>query len=404
MALGDRRLEAICAGDDLPVDTLKEVLTMFGDYRKDKLAASYFTKVALSKFAGYFVADADALRAVRRKRSKKTMMQGIEEFFKDREPTAQVTPVRGTPEARRRRSAKRAEASRREKEKEKEGVVGAEAGATVHTGVQEGASREAIHEGVQEQELLAMSTPVTAAELTAVEGLLKTIRERAGTPADRTSARVVNPMTSFSGMGGRAMNLDLVSSSEDEDDDSVRELDRGAAAFFAACPLRVYKTGGWTRSMAILVSNCAAVKKVVQTWDLVLMNKAKPMLPDHLRACSARVPARDVLEDEGPIRLTKRYILALRRFVNKHINGASSPKVPKLAVRRERASRQKLFELEGEESASSSEDEIRDVRKKLAVLRARLLPQAADPVDAYMLGEVKRVKQADAIYKRRHPE
>ena len=81
MALGDRRLEAICAGDDLPVDTLKEVLTMFGDYRKDKLAASYFTKVALSKFAGYFVVDADALLAMRRKRSKKAMMQGIAEIF-----------------------------------------------------------------------------------------------------------------------------------------------------------------------------------------------------------------------------------------------------------------------------------------------------------------------------------
>jgi hypothetical protein len=172
--------------------------------------------------------------------------------------------------------------------------------------------------------------------------------------------------------------------SDPDDDPKLLDFDDGAEKFFAACPLRAYRKGTATMSMATLLKLVSEVKAGVQEWDIVLMNRAKRFLPDHLRA----------------IRLTKRYIAALRRFADKH-KGARIGKSSRKPKKRP------LFDLtSGDDSDSSSAADDDDVvARKLAKLQKRFLPTPeSDPVDPYMVGEIKRVMDADVAYKRHHPE
>ena len=58
-----------------------------------------------------------------------------------------------------------------------------------------------------------------------------------------------------------------------------------------------------------------------------------------------------------------------------------------------------------DQSTSSSEEEEKKTQRRLERLRLKLLPNPADdPVDSYMVGEIKRVLAADEMYQRHHPE
>jgi hypothetical protein len=175
------------------------------------------------------------------------------------------------------------------------------------------------------------------------------MRERNGTkdnplpvftpPAKGSSGRRANAkLLGFSSLG-RPVNTLLLS--DDEEEGGALDLEADAEKFFASCPLKSYRQGTWTRTMPKLLESVLQVKKVVQTWDIILMNQAKRHLVHHLHACDSRISGE--LESENPIQLTKRYVGMLRRFVAKHRHGASSPK--KLPAKRGRSSRLLALEV-----------------------------------------------------------
>ena len=232
-----------------------------------------------------------------------------------------------------------------------------------------------------------------------VKKLLKKLRS--GTPSAsvevETPQNDLLPIRTFgSRTGERNPELD----SDPDDDPKLLDFDDGAEKFFAACPLRAYRKGTATMGMATLLKLVSEVKAGVQEWDIVLMNRAKRFLPDHLRAIDPSGYLSPGIDSEGPIRLTKRYIAALRRFAAKH-KGARIGKSTRKPKKRP------LFDLtSGDDSdSSSSEDDDDGVARKLAKLQKRFLPTPeSDPVDPYMVGEIKRVMDADVAYKRHHPE
>jgi hypothetical protein len=279
-------------------------------------------------------------------------------------------------------------------------------------------------------DLIKGSTPTTKEELEAISGLLTSMRRRSkkvkGSGGDKTTARKNHD--DFLARERLAIDPNLESSEEDSEHIAVRELDEGAAKFFAACPLARYRKQKWRGSMFDLVQKVQDTKNAVKTWDLVLMNKAKSWLPGHIRICNPRVP--DSVDEESPIELTKRYIRLLRNFVRKHKDGVVAPKQARSARPRKRGRRSReqtllnsevgasgatrisgysfvavLCQHQGESSSSvsSSDDDLRAQRKLAKRAQFLLKDPTKDGVDAYMDGEIKRLLKGDAMYQRHQP-
>jgi hypothetical protein len=287
---------------------------------------SVVTPLTVSKFAGHFVATKSALAAIRRKRSVRTMMRALMDYFE-----ASVGDV----------STESSKAHvPRQKSTAGSGATGAHSAPPDSSEVEERRKR-------REDELIKGAIPQTKQELDAISTLLASLRGGTRNVKGPGNGEVdIKDERGFGEDRNAVPNQELVSSEDDQDEsEEVRALDDGAALFFASCPLARYRKHKWTGTMIDLVQKVADTKRMVQTWDLLLMNKAKPLLPAHVRVCDPRTP--DVVDSESPIELTKRYIRILRRFVTKHKNGAVSPKpdLSPLVRKRRRKSKTGLFGL-----------------------------------------------------------
>ena len=400
---GDLILERVIGGDEIDDAQMEELLKLFRDYDSGKYDPNYISELALNRFAGHFIADKGVLRAMRLKRSVKTMLQVVNKFFNDRDSTAAAREAVST--RTNSRNAARAKAKAKAKAVAK---AKAKAKATADSHAESTASSAAELEAIVLRSLekdvdgeLRTVTPATPGELAQVKKLLKDLRSSRRTHS--ASAEVETPrndLLPIRAFGSRTGSKNPELGSDSDDDPKLLDFDDGAEKFFAACPLRAYRKGTTAMSMTELLQLVSEVKAGVQEWDIVLMNRAKRFLPDHLRAIVTGGYLPPGIDNEGPIRLTKRYIAALRRFSAKH-KGARLEK----GVRKPK--KRPLFDLtSGDDSDSSSaEDDDEGVARKLAKLQKRLLPTPeSDPVDPYMVGEIKRVMDADVAYKRHHPE